>query len=337
MQVNTTTPPFSGTYYLYACINTLEDEDNTENNCALATLVVQLEEVTEEPEEEPDLTVAFALSPPRTVAPGALITFYTRVRNIGDADAANSRIRLFRHTQQTSTPRIGGTEVATTSLSPAPRAGRGVIRSLQGRAPSTPGTYYFSLCVDQTEGERDTTNNCTSQSRPIIVQRATEETPEEPEAPTQTTAFSVTNVTSTPTSLQSASLLTISATITNTGTINAQSPITIYRHTNTTATPRIEGVREPNTATTGSLAPNASVTVTSTHTAPTVNRTTTYYYYVCAGTFCSADPRHRYRPGKTGRSGTAVYRLLDSVPSRNTPMGGDRLLYSSTQRVVGHQ
>ena len=182
VQVNTTTPPLSGTYYLYACISTLDDED-TENNCAQTTLVVQVEEVTEEPAAQPDLTVGFALSPPRTVAPNAVITFYARVRNIGDADATTSRIRLFRHTERTTTPRIGGTEVATLPLSPAPRAGRGVIRSLRGRVPATPGTYYFSLCVDQTEGEIDLTNNCTSQPRPVIVQGATEETPEEPETP----------------------------------------------------------------------------------------------------------------------------------------------------------
>ena len=143
VQMNTTTPPFPGTYYLYACISTLDDEDNTENNCKLTTLVVQTEEVTEEPAAQPVLTVGFALSPPRTVAPSATITFYARVRNIGDADATNSRIRLFRHPERTGTPRIGGTQVATTPLSPAPRAN--TLRYPNPAKQSTDNTGHLLL------------------------------------------------------------------------------------------------------------------------------------------------------------------------------------------------
>ena len=208
---------------------------------------MQTEEVTEEPAAQPDLTVGFALSPPRTATSEYyMITFSARVRNIGDADATNSRIRLFRHPERTGTPRIGGTQVATTPLSPAPRANTSAIRTLQSRAPTTPGTYYFSLCVDQTEGETDTTNNCTSRAWSVIVQSATEEeTPEEPETPAQITALSVTNVTGTPATLQSTFPLTIAATITNTGNTETETDITIYRHTSTTTTPRVGGTREP--------------------------------------------------------------------------------------------
>ena len=130
------------------------------------------------------------------------------------------------------------------------------------------------------------------------------ETEEEPETPT-ITGFSFTNIAATPPSVQSTYAITLTATITNTGNEAVNTPITIYRHTSTTTTPRTGGTREPNTAATGTLAPNASATITSTHEAPTVTRTTRYYYYLCVGTTCAPEPAEvvvRVKPERPGPS-----------------------------------
>ncbi|MYC72488.1 MAG: T9SS type A sorting domain-containing protein [Gemmatimonadetes bacterium] len=267
--------------------------------------------------EGPDLTAAFSRSPPRLTTSGSLLTFSARIANTGDTDADTTWIRLFRHTRATTTPRDGGIQAARSLLAPVP-AGSSVVRQLKSRAPMTPGTYSFYLCVDQTDDEVDATNNCTSAAQ--IAVRATEE---EPEIPT-TTDFSFTDISATPPSVQSTYAITITATVTNTGSETTDAPITIYRHTSTTTTPRVGGTREPNTATTGPLAPNASVTITSTHEAPTVTRTTQYHYYLCVGTVCAPSPADvvvRVKPEERDPSLRGCW----YAPEQNTPMGGDAL------------
>ena len=147
-----------------------------------------------------------------------------------------------------------------------------------------------------------------------------EEDTEETEQPDLTVTYAVTP----PRSVPSGSTIALYTRVTNTGTETDDAAIHVYRHTSETTTPRTGGTRESNTATTGTLAPNASVTVTSTHSAPTVLRTTRYYYYVCANTFCVTDPATvlvRVKPEDPG----PPYERCFVVPERSTPMGGDTM------------
>lgn len=106
-------------------------------------------------------------------------------------------------------------------------------------------------------------------------------------AVTQTAApdLAVNAATASPITPQSGDVVTIRTTIRNKGTATApQKVVRVYRHTERTSTPTTGGVRESNTTTTPALAPNASVTVTSTQLAPAVTSNTAYYYYVCVDT-----------------------------------------------------
>ena len=268
------------------------------------------EEDTEET-EQPDLTVTYAVTPPRSVPSGNTIALYTRVTNTGTTPSAATVARLYRHTATTPTPTLGGTPETATTAIPALEPGSSILKALRATAPAIPSTYHYYVCVE---------GSC-SEAAAVSVQTTTDTTPE-PETPATITGFSVTNPTATPPSLQSTDTLTIQATITNTGTETDDAAIHVYRHTQETATPRTGGTRESNTATTGTLAPNASVTVTSTHSAPTVSRTTRYYYYVCADTFCATDPATVLVRVKPEDPGPPYARCWD-VPERSTPMGGD--------------
>ena len=261
--------------------------------------------------EQPDLTVTYAVTPPRSVPSGSTIALYTRVTNTGTTPSAATVARIYRHTATTPTPTLGGTPETATTAIPALEPGSSILKALRATAPAIPSTYHYYVCVE---------GSC-SEAAAVSVQPTTATTPE-PETPATVTGFSVTNPTATPPALQSTDILTIQATITNTGTETDDAAIHIYRHTQETATPRTGGTRESNTATTGTLAPNASVTVTSTHSAPTVLRTTRYYYYVCADTFCVTDPATvlvRVKPEDPG----PPYAHCFVVPERSTPMGGD--------------
>ena len=273
-------------------------------------------EPEEDPEEteQPDLTVTYAVTPPRSAQSGNTIAFYTRVTNTGTTPSAATVARLYRHTATTPTPTLGGTPETATTAIPALEPGSSILKALRATAPAIPSTYHYYVCVE---------GSC-SEAAAVSVQTTTDTTPE-PETPTTVTGFSVTNPTATPSSLQSTDTLTIQATITNTGTETDDAAIYVYRHTQETTTPRTGGTRESNTATTGTLAPNASVTVTSTHSAPTVLRTTRYYYYICADTFCTTDPATvlvRVKPEDPG----PPYEHCFAIPKRSTPMGGDAML-----------
>ena len=228
-------------------------------------------EPEEDPEEteQPDLTVTYAVTPPRSAQSGNTIALYTRVTNTGTTPSAATVARIYRHTATTPTPTLGGTPETATTAIPALEPGSSILKALRATAPAIPSTYHYYVCVE---------GSC-SEAAAVSVQTTTDTTPE-PETPATITGFSVTSATATPPSLQSTDTLTIQATITNTGTETDDAAIHVYRHTSETTTPRTGGTRESNTATTGTLAPNASVTVTSTHSAPTVLRTTRYYYYV---------------------------------------------------------
>ena len=274
------------------------------------------EEDTEET-EQPDLTVTYAVTPPRSAPSGNTIALYTRVTNTGTTPSAATVARLYRHTATTPTPTptptLGGTPETATTAIPALEPGSSILKALRATAPAIPSTYHYYVCVE---------GSC-SEAAAVSVQPTTDTTPE-PETPATVTGFSVTNPTATPSSLQSTDILTIQATITNTGTETDDAAINIYRHTSETTTPRTGGTRESNTATTGTLAPNASVTVTSTHSAPTVLRTTRYYYYVCADTFCATTPVTVLVRVKPEDPGPPYARCWD-VPKRSTPMGGDTM------------
>ena len=301
--------------------------------------------VTPEPEEEeteegtPDLAITSVTATPTSVQPGARVTLRATIANV-EAPEETRVIRFYRHTTQTGNPRIGGTNIGSRStLLPT-----GASRTVSGgtRTPTTPGTYYYYACVNALQGEQDTQNNCSETPATVTVQEEDvqpevpePETPEEPEGtPQQYPDLSVTDTIPLPLiTIQSDDTLTIQATVTNEGTVPTGATIHVYRHTRTTNNPQRGGVREANTATIDTLDPAKTVSVTSTHRAPTVSAPTQYHYYVCVSApneqntvnNCSPNPATvtvRPKPEDPG----PPYRNCFEIPERSTPMGGDALL-----------
>ena len=314
--------------------------DNILITATPGTIVVE----PEEPTEGPDLAITTITATPTTVQPGNRTTLRATIKNT-DAPEETRIVTFYRHTNQTETPRTGGRRIGTRSTILPTNASRTV--SGRTRTPTTPGTYHYYACVTPVQGEQDTTNNCSKTPATVTVQVEEIETPpvEEPEVPEEETPepeqdpttkpdLVVTDTVSLPlATTQSGDTVTIQTTVTNSGTAPAGTTIRVYRHTRETSNPRQGGTRETNTATTGTLAPAATVSVTSTHRAPTVSAPTHYYYYVCVDTVpneqntnnnCSPNPATvivRVKPEDPG----PPYRTCYRVPERSTPMGGDRM------------
>ena len=301
------------------------------------TVVVEPEEEPEaeqEPTEGPDLAITNITATPTTVQPGNRTTLRATIVNV-DAPEETRVIRFYRHTTQTENPRTGGRRIGNRTTTLPTDASRTV--SGRTRTPTTPGTYYYYACVATIQGEQDTQNNCSQTPATVIVQAeevSELETPEEEpeETPQQYPDLSVTDTIPLPlATTQSGDTITIQTTITNNGTAPASETIRVYRHERETANPRQGGFRETNTATTGTLAPTATVSVTSTHRAPTVSALTHYYYYVCVDTAtneqntrnnCSPTPATivvRVKPEDPGPPYAGPF----FIPQRSTPMGGD--------------
>ena len=287
---------------------------------------------SDESTDKPDLAVTNTVAFPTSLQSGNTLIVSARITNNGTASSTSKTVRVYRHTTATQTPRIGGTQAATTvTVTLAVDAARTTTVNITAPFVSETTDHYY-LCVDTTSGEQNTADNCSQTPVTVTVQP----NPDQPEPEESTTRpdLAVTETTARPLSLQSGDTVTISATITNTGTAPATSrTVSIHRHTTKTNNPQRGGTKETNTATTGTLALNAAVSVTSTHTAPSVTNTTRYYYYLCV----DADTTEQTTNNNCSDTPAEVvvrtvpddprppYKSCFDVPERSTPMGGDAL------------
>ena len=282
--------------------------------------------------------VEHGLALSRTVQAGAAV---------GTASAPSTTIRIYRHEQETTTPRVDGIEETRTARSAALAPGRSAITVAHATAPSTAGVHYYYLCLDHVTNETVTNNNCTQTPATVsIEQTATDPGQEEvPETtPTTTPDVTVTETVATPPSAIAGDTISIQATITNIGSTAANATtIRVYRHEQETTRPTTGGIREANTATTPTLAPNKSVQVTSTHqapTAPAILGARTYYYYVCLAPLsgeqttdnnCSSTPAViNVRPKREDPG--PPYASCFGIPDRGIPMGGDAMPVQPIER-----
>ena len=274
-------------------------------------------DTVDDEEDESDLTVTNMIAFPRSLQAGGAILISARIANTGTDDISPQTVHIYRHTTPTSNPRVGGIRETTTTTIGTLAAGTARNVSVRVTAPPVYETteHYYYVCVD---------NTCADTPATVTIQPDPDQPP--PEEPTTKPDLAVSNTTARPVSLQSGDTITIRATVTNVGDDTASArTVAIYRHTRATSNPRVGGTREQNTTTTGSLAPNTAISVTSTHTAPTVAATTRHYYYVCVENTCSPVPAEvviRTKPEDPG----PPYRDCYHVPERSTPMGGDSLL-----------
>ena len=157
--VSLTAPTMAGTYYYGACVDAVEGESDTTNNCSSSVQVTVSE-------PKPDLVVASASVNNSTPDAGETFTLSATVRNDGDEGSAAATLSFYRSTNPTITS--SDTSVGTAPVGALAASGGTIRESLSLTAPSTGGTYYYGACVESVTGESDTTNNC-SESVTITV------------------------------------------------------------------------------------------------------------------------------------------------------------------------
>ena len=119
---------------------------------------------------EPDLAYVFmvAFTGAWGTYPGDTITLSSaRVRNDGTGTSPATTLRYYQSTDETieaSDTEVGTEAVAELAASASFNGG-----VVEVTAPSSPGTYYYGVCVDAVAGESDTTNNCSSSGIRIEV------------------------------------------------------------------------------------------------------------------------------------------------------------------------
>ena len=311
--------------------------DNVMITSAAGSVIVEPVPEPEPPETPADLAVTALTARPTTVAPGKSILLRATAANTNTPTAAH-QISFYRHDQATDNPKQGGVPLTNKSVTIGTNATRTVLTTTV--AQITPGTYHYTACIQEIT-EEDTDNNCASTTVTVQGEEVTEpETPEPVEDPGETPtssepengtpSFTISDVGATPHIVFEEDLITITATITNTGTATGEATISIY-HTIEPIDVNLLGKRfkEPNT-TTLTLTPEQLVTITSTHTAPTVTTRSLAKYYVCIDTSCSA-PIHI---GVQEKYPGPPYANCQHIPEQLNPMGGDRLdvKYGSTFR-----
>ena len=147
-----TAPTTSGTYYYGACVDAVEGESDTTDNCS-STVRVDAGEPT-----APDLeVVGRPTMDDRRPEPGGSFTLSATVRNAGDGAASATTLRYYRSTN--STIATTDAEEGTDAVDELDASGSSA-ESIALTAPTTAGIYYYGACVDAVEGESDTTDNC---------------------------------------------------------------------------------------------------------------------------------------------------------------------------------
>ena len=105
----------------------------------------------------PDLVVEDVRADPVTVAPGEKFKLYATLKNQGRGESTATRIRYYRSTDEV----ISTEDTQLGSANRDPLAANATIRRyLTITASTTPGTYYYGVCVDSVTDESDTANNC---------------------------------------------------------------------------------------------------------------------------------------------------------------------------------
>ena len=152
-------PSGTGTYYYGACVDAVDGESDTGNNCSGGV------RVTVETAGAPDLVVDVTVSEP-SLSPGDRFSIDATVRNRGTARSDITDLIYFRSTNsrishddtEVGTDRVGRLDPSETDFN-----------AIRLRAPSTAGTYYYGACVEQDRSESDISNNCSDGARVTVT------------------------------------------------------------------------------------------------------------------------------------------------------------------------
>ena len=147
---NLTAPSSVGTYYYGACVESMNEESDTSNNCSAGGPVVV---------SAPDLVVESVTVTDSSLTVGNPFTLAVTVRNRGTGKATSTTLKYYRSSD--STISSGDAEVGTDSVGSL-AASATSTESILLNAPSPAGTYYYGACVGFANGELDRSNNCST-------------------------------------------------------------------------------------------------------------------------------------------------------------------------------
>ena len=285
--VSLTAPTTAGTYYYGVCVDAVEGESDTANNCSASVQIT-----VPEPEPGPNLVVSSPSVSNSAPAVGTTFTVSALVRNAGDEASVVTTMRFYQSTDATittsdvevGTDTVGGlSPTGTSSPSATSSSQSGMLAStvdsrtnyyhgeLELDAPSTPGTYYYGACVDAVTDESDTTNNCSSSTK-VTVRSSEQQVQGAPDLNPYTIV-----VEAGLDGLSPGGSFSLSVGVRNDGDgSSAATTLRYYRSTDATVT---TSDTEEGTDDLPSLAPSATSTQSMSLTAPTTAGT--YYYGAC--------------------------------------------------------
>ena len=314
--VSLTAPASPGTYYYGACVDTVSNESDTENNCSSWV------EVTVEAAPAPDLVVESPTVSNSSPAAGQSFTLSATVRNQGAGDATSlAYLHYYRSADATISAR--DTEVGTDSVGFLD-ASETSDESIRLTAPSSPGTYYYGACVETVPDESDTGNNCSSAVE-VTVGAAPA-----PDLVVESPAVS----NSSPAVGQS---FTLSATVRNQGPGDAEESVYLHYYSSADATIGTSDTEVGSRDYVGSLDASETSDESISLTAP--SSPGTYYYGACVDTVSNeSDTENNCSSGVAVTVGAApAPDLVVESPavSDSSPAAGQSFTLSATVRNQG--
>ena len=151
-----TAPSEPGVYYYGACVDDVEHESNTRNNCSGAIAITVREPSPEPTPDFPDLVPSTPTVSANALAPGESFTLETTIENRGTGGSQDTTLRWYR----SADPNISSndTEVDNSRVSSL-ASGETAPHQLDLNAPAAAGTYYYGVGVESVANESNTANN----------------------------------------------------------------------------------------------------------------------------------------------------------------------------------
>ena len=149
-------PNTPGTYYYGVCVDSVNSENDTNNNCSTAI------RITAQPPGPPDLIVESVSVDKRTLEPGERFRFEATVRNQGTGESEGTDLYYYLSTDTNISDTDTHERTDSVDRLDADETGEEWTTLT---APDSPGTYYFGACVDSVSGESNTSNNCSTAVR----------------------------------------------------------------------------------------------------------------------------------------------------------------------------
>ena len=196
-----TAPSTVGKHYYGACVDAPAGESDSSDNCSAA---VPVHVVSSSGSSQPDLEVLFPGVAPRSVSPFDTFILGATVRNRGNGDArVAATLRYYYSADATIT--TADTEVGTDTISSL-AASASSDEAIVLRA-SAAGTFYYGACIDVTNQESDSSNNCSAAVALTV----------EGETPADQPDLTVQSASASPHRPSAGGIFTVSATVSNVG------------------------------------------------------------------------------------------------------------------------